>query len=216
MIKALLWDMDGVILDSEPLHDKVLDMVLEKFGHQSTPEDRVRFMGASSEKMWTELKAQYSLDADVNTLIEMQWETIISELPGSGIPASEGLKDVLTYAKEQGIKSAIVSSSRRDFIEAVTRYLNIEEYINYIVDGFKVKNGKPSPEIYNLALKTGGFRPEECLVIEDSTNGVGAGINAGITVIGYDNPTSFGQDISRADYKVKDLSEIINILKHRN
>ena len=213
MIKALLWDMDGVLLDSEPLHDKVLDIVLAHYGKACTEEDRIRFMGTTSDKMWATFKEEYNIDAPIEDLINMQWEKLIELLPTSGIPASTGLNDVLKYAKENGIISVIVSSSRRDFIETVLNYLGVSGYFDFIVDGFKVKAGKPAPDIYNLAMETGGFKPEECLIIEDSTNGVGAAVNAGVKCIGYDNPTSEGQDISPANYIVKNLGEIVDILK---
>ena len=212
-LKAILWDMDGVLLDSEPLHDIVLDKVLAHYGKTCTEEDRIRFMGTTSDRMWRTFKEEYNIDAPLEDLINMQWEKLIELLPTSGIGASDGLVDVLKYAKENGIICAIVSSSRRDFIDTVLNHLDVADYIDFIVDGFKVSKGKPEPDIYNLAMETGNLKPEECLIIEDSTNGVGAAVNAGVKVVGYDNPTSTGQDISPANYIVKNLGEIIEILK---
>ena len=201
---------------SEPVQLAVMSFGESSFGGRAkecTDEDRIRFMGTTSIKMWATFKEEYDMDAPLEELVNMQWEYLIKMLPDSGIPASSGLKDVLKYAKENNIACAIVSSSRRDFIKTVLNYLDVAEYFDYIVDGFKVEKGKPAPDIYNLAMETGGFKPEECLIIEDSTNGVGAAVNAGVKCIGYDNPTSEGQDISPANYIVKNLGEIVDILK---
>lgn len=214
--KVVFFDMDGVLLDSEPLHDKVLDHILADMGVRAEAGIRRQFVGASSESLWVAMKQRYNLTPEINDLIDLQWKTIIKLIQSGGIIESQGLTELLKYLKKHNIKTAVVSSSRRDFIEAVIDCLDIREYLDYVVDGFQVMNGKPAPDIYLLAAEQGRFMPEECLVVEDSTNGVNSGINAGMTVIGYDNPTSEGQDISKAHYIVKCLSEIIELFENKN
>lgn len=225
--RAVLFDMDGVLLDSEPLHDVVTLEVIRRFLPHSknankadaTPnfenfsrvgqDNLPSFMGASSLDMWTSLKKHYALSASVDELVNAQWETICKKLPASGIKASVGLYELLDEIKARGMKMAIVSSSRSDFINAVIEHLGIAKYVDLVVNGFEVKNGKPAPDIYLLAAKKLSLTSDECIVIEDSTNGVAAGRSANMFVIGYNNPTSLGQDVSRASVQISSLQDVL-------
>ncbi|MCQ2482072.1 MAG: HAD family phosphatase [Clostridia bacterium] len=213
MIKAVFFDMDGVLLDSEPVHDMMLDRILSNLGADAEPGIRQKFIGASSEDLWLSMKNTFNLSMSIPELLDLHWETMIKMIPECNVTESRGLTELLKYLKGNGISVAIVSSSRRDFIEFVIDYLDIRKYLDYVVDGFQVQHGKPAPDIYLLAAKLGGFSNNECVVIEDSTNGVGAGKAAEMTVIGYDNPTSLGQDVGKADYIVKSMNQIIEIFE---
>lgn len=212
-IGAVLFDMDGVLLDSEPLHDIVVSEVCRKFGRDVDRSELGQYVGTSSLEMWTEMRLDFDIDADVDTLVNMQWETIIEMLDTSGIGPSVGLIELMEELYERGVYMAIASSSREDFIEAVMDHLGIRKYISEVTQGFEVEHGKPEPDIYLLAAKKAGVLPANCLVIEDSTAGVGAGVAAGMYTIGYDNPTSNGQDIAKADMIVDSLTEIMDIVR---
>lgn len=207
--KAIIFDMDGVLLDSEPLHDKVVDAIVASYGCELDAATRALFVGRSSMDMWTEIKRLCNLEASVTELFDAQWDNIKVALHTSGIPASEGLYEVLEKAQSEKLKIAIGSSSRKDFVREVLAYLDIERYIDYIVDTQKVEHGKPAPDMYLQAARGLGLEPSECMVVEDSTSGVASGKAAGMFVFGYMNPTSLGQDVSKADVVVTSLSQII-------
>jgi len=163
--------------------------------------------------MWEDLVVRFSLPSTSEELLDLYWKTIIDELKISGIQASEGILVLLENLRASKIVTAVASSSRRDFILAVMDYIGIAGYMDEIVDGFSIKNGKPAPDIYLEAARRLGVKSDECLVIEDSTNGINAGKNAGMKVVGYDNPTSLGQSMERADYVVKRLVQVVDIIQ---
>ena len=210
--EAFLFDLDGVLLDSEPLHDRCSLSVLRNVGIIAESSVLSPFRGASSRVLWQNMKSKYGLSESEDELVRMQWETITAMVPGCGIPASRGLAELLEKLKDKKIPCAIASSSAREYIEAVLKYLGVERYFSEVVDGVMVTKGKPAPDIYLLAAEKLGADPAKCVVVEDSTNGVKAGKNAGMYVIGYDNPTSPGQDISPADIKVKSLFEAVDLI----
>lgn len=215
-IKAVLFDMDGVLLNSEPLHDEVNLQILREEGIEADSSVTDPYVGRTSEAMWGDLIEQLHLTKSIDSLIERQWADVIRALPHSGIEASEGLLDLLTYMEDHFIRATIASSSRGAFVEAVLRYLRIERFFEGYTCGEDIVHSKPAPDIFLLAARKLGVSPSECLVIEDSSAGVRAGKAAGMFTVGYRNPTSEGQDVSVADVTVMHLSDIRHILAEKN
>jgi beta-phosphoglucomutase-like phosphatase (HAD superfamily) len=166
--------------------------------------------------MWGALTEQLHLTKSIDSLIERQWADVIHALPDSGIEASEGLIDLLTYIDDHFIRATIASSSRGAFVEAVLRHLHVERFFEGYTCGEEIVHSKPAPDIFLLAARKLGVSPSECLVIEDSSAGVRAGKTAGMFTVGYRNPTSEGQDVSAADVTVTHLSDVRLILAEKN
>ena len=213
MISAVIFDMDGVLLDSEPYHDQTTTSILESYGAKGAYEAIRPYVGRSSEDLWAAMKAKYDIKASVEDLIELQWKKNVAGIPDSGLERSEGLTELLEFCHEKGIHIAVASSSRRDYVEAVFDHLNLWPYVEVFATGDEVENGKPMPDIFLLAATRLDVDPERCLVIEDSTAGVQAGRMAGMYTIGYDNPTSGGQNVNAADVVIKSLSEVPKIIE---
>ena len=213
MISAVIFDMDGVLLDSEPYHDQTTTSILESYGAKGAYEAIRPFVGRSPEDMWAAMKIKYDIPASVEDLVELQWKKNVSGLSDSGLERSEGLSELLEFCHKKGIRVAVASSSRQDFMEAVFDHLDLWKYVEVFASGSEVENGKPMPDIFLLAATRLDVDPERCLVVEDSTAGVQAGRMAGMYTIGYDNPTSGGQNVSAADVVVKSLGEIPKIIE---
>lgn len=213
MISAVIFDMDGVLFDSEPYHDQTTTSILESYGAKGAYEAIRPYVGRSPEDMWAAMKTKYDIPASVEDLVELQWKKNIAGLKDSGLERSEGLSELLEFCHNKGIRVAVASSSRQDFMEAVFDHLDLWKYVEVFASGSEVENGKPMPDIFLLAATRLDIDPERCLVVEDSTAGVQAGRMAGMYTVGYDNPTSGGQNVNAADVVVKSLGEIPKIIE---
>ena len=216
MIEAVLFDMDGVLVDSEPFHDEVNLVLLRRFGVAADQSVTNPFIGRTSEALWTAMKEKFSLPLPVPELIELQWQTALANLPESKLAPSSGLRELIVRLHEQGIRMTVASSSRGSFVEAMLRHLGLWEDMEGFTCGEEPEHGKPAPDIFLLAAAKLGVAPERCLVIEDSTAGVAAGRSAGMFTVGYRNPTSDGQDVTSATRVVNDLRDVIAIIDECN
>lgn len=211
-IKAVLFDMDGVLLDSEPLHVVINSEIYKDLGIKIDQDLINEFVGRTSSERWKRIKAKFGLEHTVEQLSDRQWNALIKALQDSELAPSAGLDTLLAYLKKNGIRATIASASAGSFVEAVIDYLDLRDVMEGATTGDEVVNCKPAPDIFLLAAQKLGVPPSECLVIEDSSAGVRAGKAAGMFTVGYKNPTSPGQDLSPADTVVDNLADICAIL----
>lgn len=215
-IKAVLFDMDGVLLDSEPLHVIINSEIYRELGIVVDDTLVSEFVGRTSTDRWTRIISRFGLISTVDELNKRQWNALVDALPGSGIGRSDGLGTLMDFLKQNDILATVASASQRIFVEAVIDYLNLRAVLTGYTCGDEVSNCKPSPDIFLLAAKKLRVDPSQCMVIEDSSAGILAGKAAGMYTAAYDNPTSPGQDLSFADVTVKHLDDICGILRDLN
>lgn len=209
MFKAVIFDMDGVIIDSEPIHYRVVKRFANDLGFDISFQDWQEFIGSKQEIIWLRLKEKYKLLQAVDDLVSEHRKRYMQEL--QTLRDEKPIKGVDTLIRNlyiKDIKIALASSSPRNNIETVLKMFNIIDYFNVIVCGDDVKEGKPSPKIFLQAAKMVNVCPEECVVIEDSYNGVMAAKAANMKCIGFKNINSGNQDISKADKIVTSLMDI--------
>lgn len=206
-MKGVIFDMDGVIIDSEPLHKKLERELLEESGGDYSQINHGDFTGTTDARMWGVLKEQFNLELAVEELINLKRERFIANL--HQIPLVEDVLDFMASLRNIGCKLGLASSNNERAVEAVKNEFGLAEYIDVFVNGEAVSKGKPHPEIFLTAAGQMGLKPEDCLVIEDSGNGVLAAKAAGMKCIGFQNKNSGDQDLSEADLIVgsyKDLT----------
>lgn len=212
MIKAVIFDMDGVIIDSEPLHYKIfMNYTKTKFGFTISDEEYDTFIGTTNLHMFSKLKEKYKIESDINTLLQEYEDKCVEflmsekdEKPISGV-------DILVKKLyEKNIKLALASSSPKKQIHIVLDMFSLSDYFAKKVSGQEVEKGKPAPDIFLRAAELLGVLPEECLVFEDSRNGVLAAKTAGMKCIAFYNPNSGKQDLSYADKIIKSFDEVNN------
>ena len=207
-MKAVIFDMDGVIIDSEPIHFEVDMQTMKDFGCSISKEELNKYVGTTNEYMYSDIKNTYKINKPLDEIIRYRSELVKTKVIESDLAPIKGIKELLSDLKEKNIPAAIASSSPRDFIEVVVSKFQLEDYFNCIVSGEEVENGKPAPDIYVETAKKLRVSPEECIVIEDSKNGVLAAKEAGMKCIGFKNVNSGDQDLSKADCMVNSILEI--------
>lgn len=208
MLKAVIFDMDGVLIDSEPLHFKVDQMVLEKLNIHHSKEYLERFVGYTNPAMWEIIKKENSIESSIEELIELQLSAKLKYLEDSDYKAIDGIIELLEELKTNKIPTAIASSSPRVFIEAVLKKLGISQYFDTWVSGEEVKKSKPEPDVFLKASEILAVQASQCAVIEDSKSGTTAAKSAGMKCIGFRNINSGNQDLSKADIIIEKICEI--------
>lgn len=208
MIQAFIFDMDGVIIDSEPLHFSADKMLLQEFGVTITDEELHAYVGTTDRLMWSELKEKYNLQLSLDELLARQKQYKRQVFTARELQPVKGINELLGDLKKKGIPTGLASSSARDFIELILQKLKIRAYFQAVVSGEEVENSKPAPDIFLQAAKLLNAAPANCVVLEDSEHGVKAAKAAGMKCIAYRNPSSGRQDLSAADKIVTTLENL--------
>lgn len=208
MINAVIFDLDGVLIDSEPMHCMADNQLLKELGIE-TPENYLdRFAGWTDSAMWQAIKTDYNITQSIALLKELQLPVKLKLLHQSEFQAIPGAAEFLRDIKTAHIPIAIASSSPKLFIEAVIKKIKIEQYFDFLVSGEDVERSKPEPDIFLKAAQLLNVNPTECLVVEDSKSGTLGAKKAGMLCIGYRNPNSGNQDLSAADIIISDFNDI--------
>jgi len=219
--KVIIFDMDGVLIDSEPAYLEMNLNFFSEFGSEMDNENYKALVGMPSLQMWMMLKQKYDLQDDVKDIIQLEQERMYNILNSDLIPGPiDGVIPLLNKLKSENHKLSVASSSAKRNIELVLNRLNLSEYFEYIISGEEVTNGKPAPDIF-LKVATYFNQPShKCFVIEDSTNGVKAAKSAGMQCIGFKNNETNLQDLSVADLIINNFDKdnsnrIIEFIKNK-
>ena len=211
-LKGVIFDMDGVIVNSEPLHVKFECDILRSLGVDFPAEGFPEYAGLAMDKFWASLKERYSLRQSVTELLE--YDTAMRARlfrQQESFDAPSGITGLIKSLKRAGIPLALASSSHTLVIDAIIDKLGYRRYFDVVVSGFELENGKPAPDIFLYAADLLGTPHAETMVIEDTANGVLAAKNAGMKCLGFQNPTNpTRQDLSKADL-VSDSFETVTV-----
>jgi len=210
MLKAVIFDLDGTIADTERLHDQSFRIVLEKHGVKPAENNGgvIQISGMNAAANFDLFQKQYNFSADSNQLVKEKTEVYNKLLEQGNIAAMPGLYELLDNLKSGGIKMAIASSSTLHQIEIVIKALKILNYFDAFASGKEVKNGKPAPDVFLLAAEKLSVAPSDCVVIEDASSGVVAAKAAGMKVVTVPNEFTIHEDFGAADLVVKSLDEL--------
>ena len=182
-IKAVIFDMDGVISDTQKLHASVEEKLLKKYGIElNSDEITEKYAGVPDKEFFEKIFKDYKVSVDVEKIINEKWKEMINIAKNNIFPIP-GIIELVKQLKENRFKLAVASSSPHNFIELVLSELKLEGKFDVIVSAEDVKFGKPNPEIFLLASKNLSVDPSECVVIEDGINGIIAAKRAGMKCI---------------------------------
>lgn len=183
MIKAVIFDMDGLMFDTEKLYDIAWEHAGKQFGYIIKPEDLNPMRGANQMLVQQLFYKKFGPEFDFMKIRKSRIQYMEEYIGIHGLPHKTGLTELLKYLKERRYQIAVATSTHE---EPAHRYLTLEgiaDYFDVCIYGDMAEKSKPDPEIYIKAVKRLGRQPEECLVLEDSPNGVLAGFQAGCPVV---------------------------------
>lgn len=208
MIKAVIFDMDGVLVDTEPLADLHFPKYLKRFG-VTLPKDYLeQFRGSTSRVFWTKTRQSFKLTQSIEYLMEDARKSYLKFIKASNLKSIAGIKDFIKTLTQNSFKVAVASSASSKRIETILGLVDLEEIFEIKVSGDDIKNAKPHPEVYLLTAKLLGIKPPDCLVIEDSTNGILSAKSAGMKVVGFSGMSHNIQDLSKADLVIKSFNDL--------
>ena len=200
-VTAIVLDMDGLMLDTEPIYQVAWQRAASELGYALTDETYTRFLGRPTDDGEREL-ARHAGPAFAIDRFRARWPTIWRERAAGGIMAKPGLHALLAFAEERGLRVAVATSSDRDYTTFTLERGGLAKRFDVIVTGDQVAHGKPAPDIYREAARRLGCVPAACVALEDSDAGVLAARSAGMTVLMIPDLKPPSADAAAAAYRV--------------
>ncbi|MEM8527723.1 MAG: HAD family phosphatase [Bacteroidota bacterium] len=209
MQQTIIFDMDGVIVESEPIYRAVSNRYFATLGIKISDEVYETFVGASAHENLTYVKQNYSVEPSVAEMIQALRAAYLEEVKTMEfLPIVPNTRALIELLQNTDYQLILASSANRKNINLVLDRLELTDVFEHKVSGAELPKSKPDPAIFLKAAELGKVAPKNCLVIEDSRHGVTAAKAAGMSCVGYQNPYSGNQDLSHADAVVKNMNEI--------
>ena len=208
--QAIIFDMDGVIVDSEPRHERAFLQVLTDLGYSHNHGlEFQKYIGRSDRDIWIDFVARHQPAHSLEALLAMKRKRVL-EILRREEPLFAGLPE-LVEKLSANYRLAVASGSEPEVVDAVLRFKTLRRFFSVVTTASEVKHGKPAPDIFLHAARLLGVDPRACWVIEDSKPGVAAGLAAGMRVIAITN-THPAEELAGATRTVETYSEIEAIL----
>ena len=209
-LQAVIFDMDGVIVDSEPRHERAFLEVVQELGYGETHGVRwADYVGRSDHVLWEDFVARHQPTQPLAQLLKMKRDRVV-EILRREEPIFAGLAGLVENLARI-CKLGLASGSERPVVEAVLSLQDLRRFFSVTVTASDVRRGKPAPDIFLRAAELLGVAPESCWVIEDSKPGVAAGLAAGMKVIAITNSHP-AEELQQATRVVSDYAEIGRLL----
>lgn len=216
-IRGILFDMDGLVLDSEVLYTRFWREAAAALGYPMTVEQSLGMRSLGKKLGQPYLESLFGPDIDYTTLRSKRIELMDAYVEEHGIPPKPGIYELLDHMDALGIAAAITSSSPMEYIQKHLSAVNLLHRFRKLCSGHNVPNGKPAPDIYLLGAAELGLNPSECLALEDSPTGILSAYRAGclpVMVPDLDQPDDNTKSLLFA--KVDSLADIIDLLDTKN
>lgn len=182
-INGVIFDQDGLLFDTERISIKAWNLAGNELGFHLEESFLCTIRGANANDAARRFKERFGDEYDFLKLRGRKQEIFVKMLREMEMPVKPGVKELLTYLREKGYKIAMATASAREYSMDNLRLAGIDEFFDHVITGDMVKEAKPNPEIFLKAAEALGEKPENCLVLEDSLNGVEAGIKGGFVTV---------------------------------
>ncbi len=183
MIKGAVFDMDGLMFDSERIVYENWQKMMDEHGYEYNLDIFKNTIGLRSDVTEQYYKSLYGEDFDYASLKTESRKLFYDRMENNEVPIKKGLFEILDYLKSKGIKIALATSSSRAYAEFMTKKAEVYDYFDALVCADDVTNGKPHPEVFLKAAGKLGVNPEACIAFEDSINGIKSAHSAGMTTV---------------------------------
>ena len=209
MLKAVLFDMDGVIVNTEPLHRRAYEQMFEEYNLKVSASLYASFTGMSTLSICKRLCEVFSLDLQPNQLAVSK-RNYFKKLfeNGHDIQLIDGVLDLIQHYNKNDLSLVLASSASMSNIEMIFEKFDLNPYFKAKISGADLKESKPNPEIFEKATRLSGHSSKHCMVIEDATNGIQAARAAGLFCVAYEDENSPLQDFSNANLVVSSFKEL--------
>lgn len=214
MIKAVVFDMDGLLIDSERVTFKMFQKKLAERGQEMSEQYYCTLLGICLAETKVMLKEKYGDNMFDVTDVHNE---MVEYYEKNGVPVKKGARELLQMLRKDGIKCAVASSSDKEWVQQMMNYTGLGEYFQYFVCGNEVKHAKPAPEIFLTACEKLGVDPSDAIVLEDAKSGIEAANNAGIPVICVPDMLKPDEAHAKMTYKIMDsLLDVKNFFEENN
>ncbi len=209
MLQTVIFDMDGVIVDTEPVHKHAYYQHFKLLGIDVSSEIFATFTGNSTKNVFEKIKDHFGIIEDTTTLIEKKRSLFNAAFDTKeDLFLLDGVADLIKQLHQNGIQLILASSSSKVTISRVFNRFNLHPYFSHIISGEDFQQSKPNPAIFLESVRLSNSKKENCIVIEDSTNGIKAAHAAGIFCVGYRSINSKKQDYSLANVVIDNFEEL--------
>ena len=213
--KLVIFDMDGVLVDSEPLYFQVEKAVMENLGIKLTQKEQENFVGISPKVMWNEILQRYQIDISLDDVLHIYYSNLKLALEKSTLAPMQNVELFIKKLLKYQIDFCLATSSSSTVSQEILEQIGLKSYFKTIITSDDVINSKPAPDLFLKTLQKFRIKPAEAVIIEDSYNGVLASVLAGVDCIGYCNDYKNNQDLSQANYLVHNFKDLIESIEER-
>jgi HAD superfamily hydrolase (TIGR01509 family) len=208
---AIIFDLDGVLVDSEGMGFETLRAHLRSYGVEYRVEDNEPFIGINDRDHFAALKAQHDIPASVEELIAEQTSRLLAQIDAGTVPMP-GVPSVIERLCAAGYPLAVASSSLPAVVEGRLQAVRVRHLFGVVVSSFEVARGKPAPDVFLEAARRLGIAPDACLVVEDSTHGLLGAKGAGMRCAVVPTAGRWPRDVEHADVRLQSLWDLAPLL----